>query len=358
MSLGNTARIRNASKSSGPTRLALPACALLALATVTFACGGEDVKDAGGSPTLNAPGVLATVALPPVPPDSADKAGLLVYRDTVAGQIFALNLSIGERLPVPSLGPAVASSMTALDCTRDGRLIAYANSVGTERVSIVSFAGEGTRPQSVEVPGSIVGMAWAPGADRIAMSVADGVGYRLVILDVNSGTTTDLPPVAGIPGAPRWSPDGQRLAFDINYNGLSDIHVLELGGDATGPVKVSSRPSAFTPDWSPDGSALVFSAADDQGGSPQIYAVDANGQNERKLTASNTQKWSPRWSLDGSLISYAGLVLVPAVSVLPDLSHNVAIWVAGADGTNETPVTDLSLDAQPLAWCLRGAWLP
>lgn len=375
MPMDTTARKRDPSRNGCSARPALPACLLIAVAIVTFACG-DSAGDVGPGPTQGTPFVTPAVALPSVPPDSAETAGLLVYRDTAAAQVFALNLSSGERLPLANSLRVAAASITAFDCTRDGRLIAYSNSAADGRISIVSFAGEGARSQSVEVRGSLLAMAWAPDGERIAMSVADELGYHLALLDVDSGETSTLPlgqaatppgsspnflpftptPVGqGTPGAPRWAPDGQRLTVSIESNGRSDIYVLDVG--SSNLVKVSTRPTAFTPDWSPDGRTIIFAAADDQGGLPQLYAVEADGTNERKVTASETQKSSPRWSLDGSLISYSGLVLLPAVSVRPALLHNQAVWVAGADGTNETPITDLALDAQPLAWCLRGSWL-
>ena len=319
---------------------------MIALATVTFACGDDG---AGDSPTQETP--VVTVALPSVPPESVERTGLLVYKDTLSVQIFALNLSTGERLPVTG----ATGSVIAFDCTRDGRLIASANATVNAFVSAVSFAGEGAPSQPVEVQGGIIGMAWAPGGQRIAMTVVvAGPEYRLLLMDANTGETTTLPPIAGVPGAPRWSPDGQRLVLDINRGGLSDIYVLDVA--APNPVKISTQPSAFTPDWSPDGRTIIFTAEDEQAGLPQLYAVEADGKNERKLTASETQKWSPRWSLDGSLISYAGLVTLPAVSILPVRTHNQAVWVANPDGGNETLITELVFDAQPLAWCPRGTW--
>lgn len=340
------------SKRGALCRLAVVACAIFAGVSI-FACGGGDQETGGQTPIT--PFVTPGVSLPSVPPDSAEKAGLLVYRDTFSSQVLALNLSTGERRLVAGIPPTAVSTLTAFDCTRDGRLIAYTNSAANGTVTIISFAGEGARSQSVEVMGGILGMAWSPAADRIAMTLVDQAGYRLTLLDVATGQTTIVPSLPGTPGAPRWSPDGLRLVVDVNNNGVSDIHVLEIAASTL--AKVSSRPSAFTPDWSPDGSSIVFSAGDDQGGLPQIYAVNADGTNERKVTASQSQKWSPRWSLDGSLLSYAGLLIVPAVSALPLLSHNQAVWVSSPDGTNESPVTDLTLDAQPLAWCLRGSWL-
>jgi Tol biopolymer transport system component len=351
---GNFMRTRaGPHKTPSFTRAALFACALTLLAFVTFACGGgggEETAQPQGTPFVTpAPG------LPSVPPDAAEKAGLLVYRDTIAGQVFALDVVTGERIPVKGISPSAVANITTFDCTRDGRLIAYANSVANGGATVISFAGEGARSQSLELPGTVQGMAWAPDGKRMALTLYDQSGLHLSLLDVESGQVTRLPFGTGTPGLSRWSPDGQRLAYDMNENGKSDIFVLDVSASA--PTKISTRPSAFTPDWSPDGGTVIFSAADDQGGQPQLFAVGADGTNQRQVTTTPMQKWSPRWSLDGSLISYAGLIIVPAVSARPVLLHNQAVWVAGADGTNETPVTDLSLDALPLAWCLRGSWL-
>jgi Tol biopolymer transport system component len=335
------------------TRGVVFACALTVLALVTFACGGGGAEEP--DQTQGTPFVTPAPGLPSVPPDAAEKAGFLVYRDTISAQVLALNVSTGERIPVKGISPSAVATVTAFDCTRDGRLIAYTNSAANGRATVISFAGEGARSQSLELQGSIQGMAWAPDGKRMSLTVYDQTGLHLSLLDVESGQVTRLPFGAGTPGLSRWSPDGQRLAYDMNENGRSDIFVLDVSASA--PTKISTRPSAFTPDWSPDGSTVIFSAADDQGGQPQIFAVGADGTNQRQVTTSPMQKWSPRWSLDGSLMSYAGLIIVPAVSTRPVLLHNQAVWVAGADGTNELPVTDLSLDALPLAWCLRGSWL-
>jgi len=293
--------------------------------------------------------------LPGIPADSAGTAGLLIYRDAVAGQAVALNLSNGERQPVAGIAAGVAYSMSASACTRDGRLIAYANIAANGRASVVTLVGDGVSGRSIDVPGAIDGMAWAPGGERIAMTAADESGYHLTLLDIGSGATSTVPSGTGLPGPPRWSPDGQRLVVDINENGQSGIYVLEIA--TSNLVKVSTLSSAFTADWSPDGGTIVFGGTEQPGGFSQLFAVDADGKNERKLTNSDTQKWLPRWSLDGSLISYAGSVTAPAVSMLPAALHTQAVWVVSADGTNESQVTDIALDATPLAWCPPGPWL-
>jgi TolB protein len=326
---------------------------LLLLLSVAFACGGGE-ETPKSTATQRSPAPLPTVALPGLPPGSAEQAGLLLYVDAFARQVIALDLSTGTRHTVPGIALPMGASLTG-DCTRDGRLIAYSLNAGNEQVSNVSFVGEGAPALAIQVNGKIQGMAWSPGGERLAVTTLSAAGTKLEIIDPQTGATTPVQTPKGIPGLARWSPDGQKLTVDVNNNGISDIYVVDLG--TSGESKVSTRPAALTPDWSPDGGTIAYTAGDDRGGLPQIYAVEADGKNEHKLTATASEKYSPRWSIDGSLLAYAGAVLVPVASSRPARLHNQAIWVARADGTNEVPVTDINLDAVPLAWCLPGPWL-
>jgi hypothetical protein len=317
---------------------ALAGVALLLLLIGGSACGGGEATPKITA-TQRSPAPLPTVALPGLPPGSAEQAGLLLYVDAFARQVIALDLSTGTRRTVPGIALPMGASLIG-DCTRDGHLIAYSINAGNEQVSNVSFVGEGAPAQAIQVNGKIQGMAWSPGGDRLAVTTLSAAGTKLEIIDPQTGATT---------------PVEQKLTVDVNNNGISDIYVVDLG--TSGESKVSTRPAALTPDWSPDGRTIAYTAGDDRGGLPQIYAVEADGKNEHKLTATASEKNSPRWSIDGSLLAYAGAVLVPVASSRPARLHNQAIWVARADGTNEVPVTDINIDAVPLTWCLPGPWL-
>jgi len=89
---------------------------------------------------------------------------------------------------------------------------------------------------------------------------------ELVIVDVASGA---LRPLAfdrrGI-AAPRWSPDGERLAFLANASNDKDakrqIWVMSMrGGDARRVTEAANGVQQFA--WSPDGSKIAFVAADE-----------------------------------------------------------------------------------------------
>jgi TolB protein len=56
---------------------------------------------------------------------------------------------------------------------------------------------------------------------------------------------------------PRWSPDGERLAFVAFAEGQADVYITR--GDETPPLRVTSDSAReVAPSWSPDGTSLVF----------------------------------------------------------------------------------------------------
>src|SRR5688500_1083783 len=80
-------------------RVAIAGLALLALMVAAFACGGGE-ETPQSTATQRSPIPLPTVALPGLPPGSAEQTGLLLYVDVIARQAIALDLSNGTRRPV------------------------------------------------------------------------------------------------------------------------------------------------------------------------------------------------------------------------------------------------------------------
>jgi Tol biopolymer transport system component len=125
-----------------------------------------------------------------------------------------------------------------------------------------------------ELPGDDVGHpAWSPDGERIAFDLfeqvadsPDRVSVWVVGTDGSAATqvaTCDLPCLQL--AYPAWSPDGTEIAlvrYDYETDGTwgpSAVEVLDL---ATGERRVLTETPApvavFTPRWSPDGSAIVF----------------------------------------------------------------------------------------------------
>lgn len=87
-------------------------------------------------------------------------------------------------------------------------------------------------------------------------------------------------PLASPPGQerfPRFSPDGQSIAFVGNYDGNSDLHTIGLSGGM--PTRVTHHPSGETLcDWTASGELLFFTGG--QAGLPrqaQLFTVSLDG---------------------------------------------------------------------------------
>ncbi|HSQ30534.1 MAG TPA: prolyl oligopeptidase family serine peptidase [Gemmatimonadaceae bacterium] len=87
------------------------------------------------------------------------------------------------------------------------------------------------------------------------------VPVRLVVIDTRTGTTQAVFPDKRPVRAPKWSPDGRRLAM-LAFNG--DVYEPAIWDRTTGKLTVSHLPAgkyvAENSDirWTPDGSSLVF----------------------------------------------------------------------------------------------------
>ncbi|MGZ3610890.1 MAG: S9 family peptidase [Ktedonobacteraceae bacterium] len=150
--------------------------------------------------------------------------------------------------------------------------------------------------------------------------------------------------------APRWSPDGQFLAFLSDRSGTVQIHLLPLAGGET--QQVSNLKQDITEySWRPDGKALLahsaWKATDDlsqpdtsavsveytrldeqfdglgyrQGRRQQLWLITLEGTSPR-LTSEQVDLIQSCWSPDGNEIAFCANRRTD-----PDLSVSMALWV-------------------------------
>jgi len=75
-------------------------------------------------------------------------------------------------------------------------------------------------------------------------------------------------------GYPRWSPDGERIAFDSNAERQFDIYVINANGGK--PQRPTSDPSTDAlPSWSLDGKWIYF--ASDRSEEYQVWKMPSSG---------------------------------------------------------------------------------
>ncbi len=78
-----------------------------------------------------------------------------------------------------------------------------------------------------------------------------------------------------------WSPDGQRLVYRSGRDNKQGLWISSR--DDTGHTLITNEGTDSFPAWSPDGRTIVFTR-DSGGGNLDLYAVNVDGSNARRLT--------------------------------------------------------------------------
>ena len=100
-----------------------------------------------------------------------------------------------------------------------------------------------------------------------------------------------------------FSPDGELLAFTAQQRGKDVLYLLDVKSRKTYKRFDLNLESVTGPSWSPDGKRIVFSGS--SGGITDLYVVNADGSEIRRLTNDKFGDLQPQWSPDGRTIAFA-----------------------------------------------------
>ncbi len=171
--------------------------------------------------------------------------------------------------------------------------------------------------------------------------------------------------------APRWAPDGRRLAFVSEREPGKPAQLYVMPSDGGEAIRLTNlKNGVWGPVWSPDGQRLVFMSRvggwqepereeerrkskpvrvitslrykqDGEGFTydrrPHVFVVSADGGEPRQITQGDFVHWDPCWSPDGRLIAFAS-----ARHETRDDDWAGDIWVVPAEGGEPRALTDTS----------------
>lgn len=117
------------------------------------------------------------------------------------------------------------------------------------------------------------------------------------VLDI--GELTNLDRLADASGG-----GTQGMLLTTNREGYSDIY--SMNSDGTNQRRLTTGGSGeVSPRWSPDGSKVVFLRQDRFSFPYRIWVMNADGTNQRALTGTDTVNLYPSWKPDGSKVVFS-----------------------------------------------------
>ena len=143
-----------------------------------------------------------------------------------------------------------------------------------------------------------------PGVSRTRMAyVSDSTGRKEVhVSDVLGHHPRQITRHRALTVSPRFSPDGNTLAYAGYHHGNQDLYLTDLRQSAQ-TISVSRRPGLnLAPAFTPDGNMIVTLSV---GGNPDLYLMDREGRILNRLTEGAGINVSPSISPDGRFVVFS-----------------------------------------------------
>lgn len=104
-----------------------------------------------------------------------------------------------------------------------------------------------------------------------------------------------------------YSADGKQIVFCSNRDGEENLELYIMDADGKNVRKLTNAPKCYNggPFFSPDGKRVIFRSDRKKKDHLQIYVINSDGSGERALTDDlNWVHWAPYWHQDGKHIVY------------------------------------------------------
>lgn len=149
---------------------------------------------------------------------------------------------------------------------------------------------------------------------------------------------------------PVWSPDGKWIAFDSNSDSPNGMYFIwKMRNDGTQKIRISYEPDIGEirmPNWSPDGEHIIHQRYIGVG-APEIYEMDSNGSNSKRLTFNQDTDSYPAYSLRNNIIAY----------ITQFGGRSPQIWLINTTGDDLRQLTANNVDVDfglPFSWSPDG----
>ena len=212
-----------------------------------------------------------------------------------------LGLRIGGRVTLtPGLaemgGAAIVAAAPALTWTSDRPTVA------TVQGGVIEASAPGRALITATAPwgASAAAEVFVTGDLLVASDRGGSFGIYHVQLGITPGFTPLVTEATNI--HPAFSPDRTRIAFSSTRAGSYDLYVMDADGRNARRITVDAGTEG-DPVWTPDGTHLLYTGAP-RAGVPQIMSIRADGGDPHPVTASTGGNRRPDVSPDGKRVVF------------------------------------------------------
>lgn len=223
-------------------------------------------------------------------------------------------------------------TLSGLSWTADSQEVVFSSKRGSSTLNLWKVPAGGGPPNRIETVGKdVVSPAVSLQGDRLAYTqTLDDVNIWRIELDESrfSRGATEWIASTFFDHGPDYSPDGSRIVFASGRSGGDGIWVCRWDGSTPRLLFDGGPYVTGTPRWSPDGRRIAFDSRFSSAGNPDIYLIDADGGQPRRLTTDPAEDVAPSWSRDGQFIYFGST-----------RSGRMEIWRISVSGGPATQIT-------------------
>jgi Tol biopolymer transport system component len=178
------------------------------------------------------------------------------------------------------------------------------------RVDVMNLDGSARKSIFEATPRSLFGMSWSHGVERVAFSHGvvfgdpkAGVNILAAAPERPEGAKKAEPLTAdaGNNGFPSYAPDGQQMVFRSGRGGAKNLYIMDRDGRNVRRLTEGNWTDTMC-DWSPKGDWIAF--ASDRGGEFEIWLVRPDGSGLKKLIGGGGRHNHPHFSPDAAWIVF------------------------------------------------------
>jgi WD40 repeat protein len=163
-------------------------------------------------------------------------------------------------------------------------------------------------------------IAWSATNDRLAYFARTEKDKTLIVHNIVSGRIERRVPLRTVDGpeSPAFSPDGQKVAFSALQGGVTDIFLVDVdSGTLTNITK--DEVADYAPAVSPDGKSIVYAAR--VASNDKLFQVDLATGQKKQLTFGTHDDTGAKFFTD-RVIVFTSTAVDPKAPVSPEIAKN------------------------------------